>query len=248
MPFSRRFFNLFWDRRFPPRGGEQALLARGKPLLFPAFSCYFIPSFTHLKAAFLSTLFIILPIVYLIGAIPTGVILTRLAGAGDVRQEGSGNIGATNVYRVAGRTLGILTLIGDTLKGALPVYYAAGPAQLDPWAVALVSATVFLGHLYPVYLGFKGGKGVATGLGVFLVLSPVAVLLALLVFAAVLWRWRYISLASICAAGSIPFLAFGLDRSLPLFAATFFVAVMVIVRHRSNIERLRHGTESRFRA
>ena len=191
---------------------------------------------------------LLLIVCYLVGAIPTGVILTRLAGAGDIRQAGSGNIGATNVYRVAGRTLGILTLVGDALKGVLPVAWAVLAHTYTPWEIAAVAAATFLGHLYPVYLRFKGGKGVATALGIFLVLSPLAVLVAFLVFAAILWKWRYVSLASISAAGLIPLLVAALERSLPLFCATLFIAAMVIVRHRANLERLRAGTESRFQA
>ncbi len=113
---------------------------------------------------------------YLIGAIPTGVILTRIVGGDDIRKSGSGNIGATNVYRVAGRQLGIITLIGDCLKGLLPVL-AAQQAQIGTTAIAAVSVAAFIGHCYPVYLGFKGGKGVATALGIFLILSPLSILL-----------------------------------------------------------------------
>ncbi|NCP78361.1 MAG: acyl-phosphate glycerol 3-phosphate acyltransferase, partial [Desulfuromonadales bacterium] len=118
------------------------------------------------------TVFFFLLATYLIGAIPTGLVLTRLAGGADVRTAGSGNIGATNVYRVAGRTLGILTLAGDCLKGVLPLLAAISLFQLSQPQIALVGVTAFLGHCYPVYLGFKGGKGVATALGVLLVLSP----------------------------------------------------------------------------
>jgi len=184
---------------------------------------------------------------YLVGAIPSGVILTRLAGVGDVRQAGSGNIGATNVYRVAGRGLGIATLIGDALKGVLPTLFAAQATGFSPAQVALIAAATFLGHLYPVYLGFKGGKGVATALGIFLVLSPLAVLGGILVFAGTLWKWRYVSLASITAA-VVPLLILLAERSFPLFFASLFISGMVILRHRGNIERLRNGTESRFRA
>lgn len=191
---------------------------------------------------------LLLALCYLVGAIPTGVILTRLAGRGDVRQAGSGNIGATNVYRVAGRKLGILTLIGDCLKGLLPLLWIVQSGAWSPEQVALAAAVTFLGHLYPVYLGFKGGKGVATALGIFLVLSPLAVAIALVAFVAILWKWRYVSAASIAAAALIPFLAGGIARSLPLFAASLFIGGMVIIRHRANIERLRAGTESRFKA
>lgn len=184
---------------------------------------------------------------YLIGAIPTGVILTRLAGTADIRKSGSGNIGATNVYRVAGRKLGVLTLIGDAVKGAVPVLFAA-QSGFTPEQVAMVGGAAFLGHLYPVYLGFKGGKGVATALGILLVISPWSVLGALVVFVLALWIWRYISLGSVSAAAVAPLLVFAVERSTPFFLTTLFIGAMVIVRHRSNIERLLNGTESRFRA
>jgi glycerol-3-phosphate acyltransferase PlsY len=185
---------------------------------------------------------------YLVGAIPSGVILTRLAGAGDIRQAGSGNIGATNVYRVAGRRLGVVTLICDALKGLLPVLLVLLLGEAPPAQVALVAAAAFLGHCYPVYLGFKGGKGVATALGIYLVLSPLAVLAAFLLFAAILWKWRYVSLASISAAAATPLLVGLLERSLPILLASLFISGMVVLRHRANIERLLNGTESRFRA
>lgn len=185
---------------------------------------------------------------YLIGAIPFGVVLTRLAGLGDVRASGSGNIGATNVYRTFGRRLGLLTLAMDALKGLVPVLLAGSLFAFTPLQVALVAAAAFLGHCYPIYLGFKGGKGVATALGIYLVLSPLSVLGALLLFAGILWRWRYVSLASVSAAAAIPLLVGAFERSWPLVLATLFISVMVIVRHRANIERLRNGTESKFKA
>jgi len=191
---------------------------------------------------------LILIAAYLIGAIPCGVLLTRLTGAGDVRQSGSGNIGATNVYRVAGRRLGILTLVGDALKGLLPVLFAVQLGTFSPTEIALTAAATFLGHCYPVYLGFKGGKGVATALGIFLVLSPLAVLGALLVFVALLWKWRYVSLASVSAAAVTPLLVYLVEGSIPLLLGTLFISAMVILRHRGNIERLINGTENRFRA
>jgi glycerol-3-phosphate acyltransferase PlsY len=192
------------------------------------------------------TFLFLLALAYLIGAIPCGVVLTRLFGKEDIRQAGSGNIGATNVYRVAGRGLGVATLVGDALKGALPTLLAVGVPAFSMTQVALVAAATFLGHLYPVYLNFKGGKGVATALGIFLVLSPKAVLLAFAIFAGVLWKWRYISLGSISAAAAIPLLVLLFERSLPLFLCALFVAGMVIVRHRANIERLKSGAENKF--
>jgi glycerol-3-phosphate acyltransferase PlsY len=183
---------------------------------------------------------------YLIGAIPTGVVLTRLAGGTDVRKSGSGNIGATNVYRVAGRKLGILTLVGDCLKGLVPVAVAASSLHLPVAQVSMVALAAFIGHCYPVYLGFKGGKGVATALGIFLVLSPLAVLCVFGIFILVLYLWRFISLASISAAGAIPFLVLLFEGSMPIFVSTLIIAAIVIWRHRGNIERLRSGTENRF--
>lgn len=182
---------------------------------------------------------------YLFGAIPTGVILTRLSGKDDIRKAGSGNIGATNVYRVAGRGLGVLTLVGDCLKGAVPVLFARA-VDLSPDQIAMVALAAFCGHCYPVYLRFKGGKGVATALGVFLVLSPPAVLVALVVFALFLWHWRYISLASIVATATMPAAIFLTTRSTVLVVVTLLIAAIVIWRHRGNIERLHSGTESRF--
>ena len=192
------------------------------------------------------TLFFLVLAGYLIGAIPTGVILTRLVGGEDIRSAGSGNIGATNVYRVAGRKLGVMTLIGDCLKGAIPTLLAGQTFHLSETGVALVALVAFIGHCYPVYLGFKGGKGVATALGIFLVLSPLSVLCILFVFVLVLWKWRYISLASISSAASIPLLVLLFERSVPLFAATLVIAAIVIWRHKGNIELLRRGTENKF--
>lgn len=184
---------------------------------------------------------------YLIGAIPSGVVLTRLAGADDVRKSGSGNIGATNVYRVAGKRLGILTLIADVLKGLLPLAAVQLWVTSDERVLALVAVALFVGHCYPVYLRFKGGKGVATALGIFLVLSPLSVLMALVVFAGVLWRWRYVSLASISAAALLPFMIYAVEHSVTLFFATLVIAAGVIYRHSSNMQRLRNGTETRFK-
>ncbi len=184
---------------------------------------------------------------YLIGAIPSGVVLTRLAGSEDIRKTGSGNIGATNVYRVAGRKLGLLTLIGDVLKGVLPVL-AAQWLHFSDGQVGLIAAAAFTGHCFPIYLGFQGGKGVATALGIFLVISPLAVLGAAAVFGLLVWKWRYISLGSICAAAAMPILVFFINRSLPLVAATLFISAVVIYRHQQNISRLLAGSENRFKA
>ncbi len=194
------------------------------------------------------TFILTLTISYLIGAIPCGVVLTKLTGAGDVRESGSGNIGATNVYRTAGRKLGVLTLIGDIVKGVLPVIYATSFADMAPEKIAMVACATFLGHLYPVYLGFKGGKGVATALGIYLVVSPLSVLIAAFVFVGLVWIWRYVSLGSISAAALVPVLTYLFEGSLPLLYASLFISLMVIWRHRENIGRLLNGTENKFKA
>lgn len=185
---------------------------------------------------------------YLVGAIPCGVLLTRFFGAGDIRSSGSGNIGATNVYRVAGKKLGILTLLGDVLKGALPVAVAKFVFFFPEWGIAAVAVAAFLGHCYPVYLGFKGGKGVATALGIYLILSPWAVLITLVLFAGILYKTRYVSLGSIAAATLLPFLVLLINRSNELLAASLLISILVILRHSANIRRLLDKTESRFNA
>ena len=139
-----------------------------------------------------------------------------------------------------------MTLVGDCLKGVIPVLLASTLFELSVPHTALVALAAFLGHCYPIYLGFKGGKGVATALGIFLVLSPWSVLCVLGIFVAVLFSWRFISLASITAAATVPFLVLLFERSSPLFVATLIIAGIVIWRHRDNISRLRSGTENRF--
>ena len=196
-----------------------------------------------------NSLFILIMIaIYLIAAIPTGVVLSRLMGGEDVRQKGSGNIGATNVYRVAGKLAGVLTLIGDTLKGFLPLLAFKTWLEPTPTQLGIASAVAILGHCYPIYLKFKGGKGVATALGIFLVLSPKVVFFALIVFILTVAITRYISLGSVLAALSAPLLILLLNHPQPIFLATLFIAALVIWRHNSNIRRLLDGTENRFKS
>lgn len=179
---------------------------------------------------------------YLAGSIPFGLLLTRLGGAGDIRTLGSGNIGATNVLRTGRRGLAAATLVLDLLKGVLPVWAAYRLAGPD-LAVAAGAGAV-LGHCFPVWLRFKGGKGVATAGGVILALTPAVVLPALAVLAATFWLTRYVSLGSILAALATPLLAWlmGHVQAAELY---LFLAAVVIVQHRSNIARLISGTESR---
>lgn len=182
---------------------------------------------------------------YFIGAIPTGVILARAFAGRDIRQEGSGNIGATNVTRVLGKKVGALTLVGDLLKGFLPVW--AGAAVTGSIGVAcFMGLAAFLGHLFPIYLGFKGGKGVATALGVFLFLSPVVILIEVVIFAAAVANWKYVSLGSMLAAGTMPVFLYLLAKPMPVVLLSIIFAILIIKKHSSNIQRLLSGTENKI--
>jgi len=193
-----------------------------------------------------TTLYIIFIVVsYLVGSIPTGIIISRLMGKGDPRKAGSGNIGATNVGRTSGKLAGVLTLLGDVVKGALPVFVAY---QLAPESLlmSLVGLAAFLGHLFPIYLGFKGGKGVATGLGVMVVICPLATLLSAIVFAAVAYFKRYVSLASMISAAMLPVFMSFLPRGKNYVGMGVVVAVLIIYKHKDNIKRLAAGTENKI--
>ena len=183
---------------------------------------------------------------YLLGSIPTGLLLAKASGV-NIRETGSGNIGATNVYRTLGRKVGIMTLLGDCLKGLIPVLIAKQLGLPEVW-IAATGLAAFLGHVYTVFLGFKGGKGVATALGVFLGVSPLSVLIALGIFILVLVRWRYVSLASITAAAAMPIAIAFLEPKKLLIPMSLAIAALVIYKHRENIQRLRSGTESKFRS
>jgi acyl-phosphate glycerol 3-phosphate acyltransferase len=194
---------------------------------------------------------------YLIGAIPFGYLIARSRGV-DILKHGSGNIGATNVGRVLGKRFGILVFVLDFAKGALPVAAASIIARHThsslPRHTLEVSAglAAFLGHLFPVYLRFRGGKGVATGAGVVAVLLPWPGLGAVIVWALVVWLTRYVSLASLSAVLALCALRLGLtaapfdDENLILTLFCFVAAALVIVRHRTNIARLLRGTENRL--
>lgn len=185
---------------------------------------------------------------YLITAIPTGILLARVMGYEDVRGKGSGNIGATNVYRVAGKLPGILTLLGDIAKGLLPLLAIKHWLAPTPGQLGLLALIAIIGHCYPVYLGFRGGKGVATGLGIFLVLSPKAVLFAAAVFLLTVAISRFISLGSVLAALAMPLLILFLGQPKEIMASALCVAGLIVWRHRENLRRLLDGSESRFRA
>jgi glycerol-3-phosphate acyltransferase PlsY len=201
----------------------------------------------------MQTYVIVAAIAYLLGSIPFGYILVRLFRKQDVRTIGSGNIGATNVARSGAKGLGILTLILDAAKGYAAVFMipnvtsVGGPNHFIAAAIAAIFA--ILGHMYPVWLKFKGGKGVATGVGVFLALAPAAVGLVLVIFIAIVWFSRYVSLGSIIATAAFPVLAWALYRnskSPVIFIAAAFAAFMIIAKHHQNIRRLLAGTEHRL--
>ena len=186
---------------------------------------------------------------YLVGAIPCGLLAAKSMGL-DIRQAGSGNIGATNVSRLLGKKLGLLTLLGDIAKAVVPMALAAwllaGAADRGFW-VAVCGGAAFLGHIFPVYLQFSGGKGVATALGVFLFLEPLAVLLSLLVFVAVVGRWHYISLGSLVAAAVMPLWIWLLDGPDRHLALAFFTGALIWFKHRDNIGRLRRHEEKSWK-
>jgi glycerol-3-phosphate acyltransferase PlsY len=181
---------------------------------------------------------------YLLGSVPTGFILGSMAGV-DVRKAGSGNVGATNVARVAGKRQGILTLIGDTAKGVVPVILALQMGA-NLTTTVMAGAAAFVGHLYPVFLKFRGGKGVATALGVFVALAPVAALVLILMFIAIALSSRIVSVGSIATAMAAPLILWLFSYPPIVVGIAVFIAAAITLRHRSNIQRLLNGTEPRF--
>jgi glycerol-3-phosphate acyltransferase PlsY len=218
---------------------------------------------------------------YLIGSIPFGYLIVRIREGGDIRETGSGGTGATNVSRRAGKAAGVVTLLLDALKGVAAMVIARiflglssfsfgvrmsghlyqdlgavidANARNANWWLAAAAIAVILGHIFPVWLGFRGGKGVATGVGVFLVLAPIAVGFAAVVFLLIVWLTRYVSLGSIVATTTIPLFvllqhAFILPVPdlVPLLTAATAGALLIVFAHRANIARLIQGTESKFR-
>jgi glycerol-3-phosphate acyltransferase PlsY len=202
-------------------------------------------------AEFLPILLIIPFAAYLLGSIPFGVLFTRLFGGGDVRKVGSGNIGATNVARAAGPIPAILTLLFDFAKGAVPVWLAGRLSNESATWMMIAALAALLGHCFPIWLEFRGGKGVATAAGAFLVLCPPALLGSVMLFLIVLFFWRYVSLASISAAATMPLLIYLLwaPHHAPPLIVTFgalAAAVIIIYKHDANIQRLVQGEESKF--
>ena len=186
----------------------------------------------------------LLAFAYACGSVPTGVWLSRMRGV-DPRDIGSGNIGATNVTRAAGLTIGLLTLGGDMLKGLIPVLVASHAGHREPF-LALAGLSAFAGHLFPFVLRFRGGKGVATALGVLAGLAPRAMIIVLPVFLLIVALSRYVSVASLATAALTPPLLFALGYGWATVAASLTMSVLMTLRHRDNIRRLRFGTEARI--
>ena len=201
-------------------------------------------------------LYLFLIISYLIGSIPTGLLLSRATGI-DIRKSGSGNIGATNVTRLLGKKLGVLTLVGDVLKAVIPMLAAhwyflrAGitvkPHEVD-FAVSLCGGAAFLGHMYSLYLKFRGGKGVATALGVFVVLEPLATLISLFLFIAVVYFSGYVAVGSLLVSALMTLWIWLLKGSPNHVFLAFFIGVLIWLKHADNIRRLFEGTETKWRA
>lgn len=205
---------------------------------------------------------IIIILAYLLGSIPFGYLIVRARSGADIRETGSGGTGATNVSRRAGKAAGVLTLILDALKGSAAILIARlvldsrttiSTVDSESWVIGAAAILVIVGHMFPVWLGFRGGKGVATGVGVFLVLAPIAVLGAGAVFLAVVLATRYVSLGSIIAASAIPLLVWlqhglisSVDGLWPTMVAAVVGAALIIFAHRQNIHRLLRGIESKF--
>lgn len=183
---------------------------------------------------------------YLLGAVPVGLLVGRAFGVGDIRRHGSGNIGATNVLRTAGRPAAVVTLVGDIAKGYLAVLLGGWIGSGDPTAVAGSAVAAVVGNCWSVFLRFRGGKGVATGLGAFLRLVPWATLPAALVWLVVTGTFRYVSLGSLTAALCVPLGALLLGEPLAAVLAAVGVAAIIVIRHRDNIARLLAGTERRL--
>ncbi|MDD2523504.1 MAG: glycerol-3-phosphate 1-O-acyltransferase PlsY [Endomicrobiaceae bacterium] len=181
---------------------------------------------------------------YLSGAIPFAYVISKIFKKIDIRKCGSGNPGATNVFRVVSKPLGVLTFFLDAMKGFIPVYFAS---MINPsiYFVLTVAFVTLLGHVFTIFLKFKGGKGVATGCGIFVAFAPIVTLICFMVFALVLFLSKYVALSSITAAISLPICLafFHYPNIIILFAC--LVAVLVIVRHIGNIRRIIKGTESK---
>lgn len=192
------------------------------------------------------TFFCLIILSYFFGAIPSGVWIGKIFKNIDVRDYGSKNSGATNSYRVLGAKLGIAVLIIDVLKGFIPLYIAS-KFNLAYNDLVILGLVAILAHTFSYFISFKGGKGVATSLGVFLFLAPVITLILLVIFILVVYFTKYISLGSITAAFLLPIFTFFTHRDTYLFTLSVVIAIFVIYRHKTNISRLLSGTENKFK-
>lgn len=181
---------------------------------------------------------------YLVGSIPFALVLARRWGAGDLRLVGSGNVGAANVVRASGLKPGLLVALLDMSKGMVSVLLAERLFGANAAAAAGFAAVV--GHVYPVWIGFRGGKGVATACGAFVILAPIAASAALASFVVCVWTTRYVSLGSVVASLMVPLLAWAGDAPRPVFIAGISCAALIIFRHRGNLRRMLTGSERRF--
>jgi glycerol-3-phosphate acyltransferase PlsY len=179
---------------------------------------------------------------YGLGSIPTGLLIARWQAGVDIRQHGSGNIGMTNVLRAVGKGAAVLTLAGDLAKGLMPVLLAR-VWLISSWTIGLVALAAIVGHMYPLFAGFHGGKGVATSLGAFITLLPGPLLIACVVFAACVAFRRQVSLGSLMAAASLPMAALFLGAPSAYVVYTVMAAALIWYRHSENIQRLLAGTE-----
>ncbi len=183
-----------------------------------------------------------------LGAIPFGVVITRLLGAEDPRKSGSGNIGATNVLRTSGWKSGVFTLLLDVLKGVAAVLFARYVASRvsAPSLEPIAALAAVLGHMYSPFTGFRGGKGVATGLGVFALLTPGPTAIGALVFILVVAVTRYVSLGSMLAAAAVPIAGFWMNYSTVVCTSSVLISLLVVWKHQDNIGRLMRGEENRI--
>ena len=199
---------------------------------------------------------LIVIVAYLLGSIPFGYLIVRSKQGADIRETGSGGTGATNVSRRAGKAAGIYTLVLDALKGAVAVVWAvvfAGSTSRAAWIVTAAAIAVIVGHIFPVWLRFRGGKGVATGVGVFLMIAPIALLCAGVLFVVIVFFTRYVSLGSMVAAATIPLFVWlqsvfvtHVGDVRPLLVAAIVGAALIVFAHRGNIGRLAQGIESKI--
>ena len=219
-------------------------------LALPPGTGYIGISENHLNRKHSYIMNILLPIAsYLVGAIPFGLLIGRLAGI-DVRSSGSGNIGATNVTRLLGKKFGVFTLVLDCLKGFLPIYLASKVLPPGPWRETLLllcGILAVVGHMFPVYLGFKGGKGVATSLGVFLFLSPTAIGISFVVFVTTVALSGFVSAGSLLASGLFPLWLWLLGEPMSAVLTGFIIALLIWFKHHENIGRLIRGEEKTWK-